>query len=1066
MERGIMTSKAIVQKVLAMTMAVFVFCSVFAVFLAHIPLNVKSDLPFTGDVQINDDAVDQPQNLPDLAVGTSGMVYSVWEDMRNGTDFNIYFSNSSDGGQTWSANVKVNTGSNDQTNPKVAVNQAETEIYVVWQDRRRDRDIYFAKSTNGGLGWTDPNIIINDNLTNLRDSPDIAVDSSGTIHVVWEDTREGNWDIFHSKSSNGGTSWSPNTRVNVPSSADQRRPTLAVDSLGYLYVAWHDNRASAFDYDIYFANSTDGGLSWSLPNVRVNNDGLGNVQENPSIAVISGGTVYVVWDDYRDLDANIYFARSTDWGVTWPTNTRVNDLSTSNQQFSDIAVSSGIISVVWEDFRDPDANIYFSNSSNGGTSWGSDIRVNENTPGPVQYKPTIAASPGGTLHVAWEDDRNSGSTGVDIYSTSLVSVAPAPITDSIVISLSDDGSTGWASEKLYKVSESDTYYAIGWNDTLKVYTQLESVTWSVSGGIGTVNAGPSSSTLFTATTQGIGKVMADHASYPTNETGLLTVTGGDIDRVFISLTPDGSTNWIGDQYYSVSDTQTFYAVGWNDTLNESVTLVAVGWNTSNAAVGTVSAFGTSTTFTAQGDGTCVVTIDNGTWGTNDTGVLTVTSYTVDRFFISLSPVPSGISDWLSNQLYPEGESDFFYACGWNDTQNVFVKLIDSTWISDDPLVGTVTDQGTFTEFTAINEGTCKVTANNITFGSNTTDLITVFSLKVDKIIVSFNSDGTGGAVGAKTYAVFETDLFYATGWNLSYNQFIGLVDVTWSSSNVTIGSVDSSGTSTNFTALWIPNDSTCTVTAQYLSYSDSTGILTVLKPTVDYITIRDAANNAGNVLDEVTFDPDDTATYFAASYNETVDYLGDISTAQWIVTNGIGSVSPATGNSTIFTALNEGIGKITVSYNGITNESGNITVNERVNPPPAQPDQPTLVVIGGEQINITWPENTESDLKEYVIQRSENATGPWTNISIISAGNNSFSDSELVPGTTYYYRIIAVDTEGNPSNASQVTSATTEKKINGNGGDDFPWIIVIIIIVVVLLLIFLLIFIIKKKQGV
>jgi hypothetical protein len=164
--------------------------------------------------------------------------------------------------------------------------------------------------------------------------------------------------------------------------------------------------------------------------------------------------------------------------------------------------------------------------------------------------------------------------------------------------------------------------------------------------------------------------------------------------------------------------------------------------------------------------------------------------------------------------------------------------------------------------------------------------------------------------------------------------------------------------------------------------------------------------------------------------------------------------------------LNEGIGKITVSYNGITNESGNITVNERVNPPPAQPDQPTLVVIGGEQINITWPENTESDLKEYVIQRSENATGPWTNISIISAGNNSFSDSELVPGTTYYYRIIAVDTEGNPSNASQVTSATTEKKINGNGGDDFPWIIVIIIIVVVLLLIFLLIFIIKKKQGV
>jgi hypothetical protein len=1061
MERGIMKSKIRTLKVLALTITVLVFLSGFTVFLFHFPLKTKADFPFPGAIQINDDAVDQPQNSPDLTVGPSGMVYAVWQDDRNGTDSDIYFSNSSDGGQTWFSNVKVNTDFDNQTNPKVAVNQAESEIYVTWQDKRRgDWDIYFANSTDSGLTWTTPNVIINDDITDRRGSPDIAVDPFGTIHVVWEDKRSGNWDIFHSNSSDGGATWSLNTRVNVASSADQRRPTLAVDSLGYLYVAWHDNRASLFDTDIYFANSTDGGLSWSIPNSRVNNDGLGNAQENPSIAVISGGTVYIVWEDYRDLDANIYFAKSTDWGMNWPSNVRVNDLSIPNQNFPDIAVASGIISVVWEDFRDPDANIYFSNSSDGGTSWGSDIRVNENTPGPLQYKPTIAASPTGTLHVAWEDDRNSLTTGVDIYTTSLVAVAPLPTIDSMFISLSPDGSSSWASDKSYKIGETDQYYAIGWNDSLNVFVSQVSVTWSLTNGIGTVNPGSGTNTTFNATTQGIGRVRAEHISYPTNETGILTVTGGDVDRIFISLSPNGSTNWTGDQFYSVSDTQTFYAVGWNNSLDEFVTLVEVGWNTSDAAVGTVTAFGNSTAFSTQGDGTCTVTIDHGTYGTNDTGVLTVTSYTVDRFFISLSPV--GTSGWVENQLYPEGETDFFYACGWNDTQDEFVKLIDVNWTSDDPSIGAVTTQGTFTEFSALKEGTCRVTAENTSFVSNTTDLITVFALTIDEVIVSYNSDGSG-SVGSKTYSVSETDLFYATGWNTTYNQFIGLVDATWICSNESTGTVDSSGSSTNFTAIWVSSDSTCTVTAQYLSYSDSTGTLTVLAPQVDYITIRNAANNAGNILDEVTFNPDETATYYAAGYNDTVGYLGDISQAQWTVTNNIGSVNPPAGNSTVFTALNPGIGKISVSYNGITNESGNIAINDVIFD--IIPPQPTLVVKGEDSIEISWPLIIQTNLKSIIIQRSTSQDGPWTDIITLGGENTSYLDSGLNPDTEYYYRLVTLDSAENPSTPSPTASVTTEKKVNDTNGDDFPWIILIIIIVVILIIILLLFFFMKKKGS-
>ena len=79
---------------------------------------------------------------------------------------------------------------------------------------------------------------------------------------------------------------------------------VAMISTGAILVAWSDYRNN--NDDIYFANSTDGGTTWTNPNIRINTDGGSEHQNDPSIAVAPDDTVEAAV--HRELEQ---------WGVMW-----------------------------------------------------------------------------------------------------------------------------------------------------------------------------------------------------------------------------------------------------------------------------------------------------------------------------------------------------------------------------------------------------------------------------------------------------------------------------------------------------------------------------------------------------------------------------------------------------------------------------------------------------------------------------------------------------------------------------------------------------------------------------
>jgi hypothetical protein len=70
--------------------------------------------------------------------------------------------------------------------------------------------------------------------------PVIAVDSSGQVHVAWQDETPGNFEIYYKKSPDGGTSWAANTRLSWTSTFSHM-PAIKIDAIDDLHVLWDDD---------------------------------------------------------------------------------------------------------------------------------------------------------------------------------------------------------------------------------------------------------------------------------------------------------------------------------------------------------------------------------------------------------------------------------------------------------------------------------------------------------------------------------------------------------------------------------------------------------------------------------------------------------------------------------------------------------------------------------------------------------------------------------------------------------------------------------------------------------
>ncbi|MDB6027049.1 MAG: Stage sporulation protein [Verrucomicrobiales bacterium] len=90
---------------------------------------------------------------------------------------------------------------------------------------------------------------------------------------------------------------------------------------------------------------------------------------------------------------------------------------------------------------------------------------------------------------------------------------------------------------------------------------------------------------------------------------------------------------------------------------------------------------------------------------------------------------------------------------------------------------------------------------------------------------------------------------------------------------------------------------------------------------------------------------------------------------------------------------------------------------------PSAPFNLTATTISTTQINLTWSDTNATE-KAFELQRSPITNGNWAQIKTFPADRASYADTNVLAGTTYYYRIRAYNVYNN-SSFSNTTNATT-----------------------------------------
>jgi hypothetical protein len=245
-----------------------------------------------------------------------GTIYVAFDHTGGNKRNAIFVASSTDGGVSFSTPKQaseVTRGNNGGigADPFVSPNG---DVHVAWQDFA-DSAVETSTSKNGGATWGPTVIIkwtaavfdlalpsISSRAALLYPSCDTDISSGpyrGSLYCSWFDgsVAKGT-DVFVSRSTDDGATWSKPLQVNDFSKGDHYYHWLAVDPVtGDVDMSWYDTRLdpSRRSVNVYFAFSANGGASFS-PNVRVSTAPSNEEQG----AKVDTGNQY---GDYEGIDA-------------------------------------------------------------------------------------------------------------------------------------------------------------------------------------------------------------------------------------------------------------------------------------------------------------------------------------------------------------------------------------------------------------------------------------------------------------------------------------------------------------------------------------------------------------------------------------------------------------------------------------------------------------------------------------------------------------------------------------------------------------------------------------------
>jgi hypothetical protein len=304
------------------------------------------------------------QVRPSIAFDGQGRAWLVWDNAHENNSDDIgsrYWT-----GQGWSPDIQVNSPDSTDLNLAPYIACGGGQIWCVWYGGPTDTSHYtvFASHWNDSLGaWG----------TEMRVSPpdgnhhwwcDVAVDNSGTPHVVWCEVPHYllYYSFYDGHAWTGPTTINDTTRVRASPWAD---PRIVIDCGGNLHVCYTGATRGASHRDIFYAEYD--GTQWS-ESQKVTRDSFYD-EWYSAIAADRPDNIWVTWDRQNEGPDQFRVHASHYDGMNWSPEARLDNDSSYYDAWTSVGLDRrGNPWVVWQGIYNGDTypDIFFNRYGTSG----------------------------------------------------------------------------------------------------------------------------------------------------------------------------------------------------------------------------------------------------------------------------------------------------------------------------------------------------------------------------------------------------------------------------------------------------------------------------------------------------------------------------------------------------------------------------------------------------------------------------------------------------------------------------------------------------------------------------
>ncbi|MBI5324985.1 MAG: exo-alpha-sialidase [Ignavibacteriae bacterium] len=376
---------------------------------------------------VNNDVSGSVERSPIMKIGRDGNIYISWIKANSGGNGDIYFTHSTDKGNTFFPATKITQGasvnSNFQRAAKFVIDTKGT-IHMIWLESRINNqpDVWYIQSSDKGLTWTQPKNVIDsdDSSKYAQDFCSIAVDSLNKLYVSFLDSREtqrkqsSNVQLYMTMSTDGGNSWSKNKKVNkmiagIGGTCECCKQEIEVSPEGHVYIAFRSNINNR--RDIWVCRSMDGGETFE--DVILIQDGEWTINAcpvtGPNVALDMNENLHLVWRDNRDISgiSRIYYAMLPKDSNAASGNIQLSRESSNFVDYPNISIDDNSDVAIVYQTSDKGMHYYFGEFPKSDFS---DAEI-FNSNGRKEFVNVKFASDG-TRYLCWQDSRRDNG---DIY---------------------------------------------------------------------------------------------------------------------------------------------------------------------------------------------------------------------------------------------------------------------------------------------------------------------------------------------------------------------------------------------------------------------------------------------------------------------------------------------------------------------------------------------------------------------------------------------------------------------------------------------------------------------------